>query len=98
MTNLDCKQLEGVKIQLIPLHMQHLWMKNYSYVLLNLQAKEALVIDPAWEMGKIEKALRDFTLTGILLTHAHEDHTDLVTPLVKKYRCPVWMSKEEIVH
>lgn len=98
MRSLDCRKHEGAQIQVIPLQMQHLWMKNYSYIVLNLQKKVALVVDPAWEIGKIEKALGDFTLTGILLTHAHPDHTDLVTPLVKKYRCLVWMSREEIAH
>lgn len=98
MTNVKDMQIEDSEIQVIPLQMQHLWMKNYSYLVLNLKKKEALVVDPAWEMGKIEKALGDFSLTGILLTHAHPDHIHLVSPLVKKYRCLVWMGKEEIVH
>ena len=96
--NISHEKPEISRVQVIPLQMQHLWMKNYSYAVLNLQKKEALLVDPAWEMKKIEKALEGFTLTGILLTHAHPDHTDLVSPLIKKYQPPVWMSKEEIVY
>ena len=96
--DLDFKQVEVSQIKVIPLQMQHLWMKNYSYIVLNLQRKEAIVVDPAWEIGKIEKALEGCILTGILLTHAHSDHTHLVVPLVKKYRCLVWMGRKEISH
>jgi hydroxyacylglutathione hydrolase len=92
------KITELSQVQFITLQMQHLWMKNYSYIVLNLQKKEALVVDPAWEIKKIEKSLENFDLTDILLTHAHPDHTHLVTPLVKKYECSVWMSREEINH
>lgn len=86
------------EVQVLPLQMQHLWMKNYSYLVFNTTKKKALVVDPAWEIKKIEKALGEYLLTDILLTHSHPDHTDLVIPLVKKYLCSVWMSKEEINH
>lgn len=86
------------EVQVSPLQMQHLWMKNYSYLVFNTAKKKALVVDPAWEIKKIEKALGEFSLTDILLTHSHPDHTDLVAPLVKKYSCSVWMSREEILH
>lgn len=89
-------QIMNSDIQVLPLQMQHFWMKNYSYLVLNTSKKKALVVDPAWEIKKIEKSLGEFSLTDILLTHSHPDHIDLVLPLVKKYSCSVWMSKQEI--
>lgn len=94
----DFNHAEVSQIKILPLQMQHLRMKNYSYVALNLQSKEAIVVDPAWEIEKIEMALEDHILTGIILTHAHFDHVHLVAPLVKKYRCLVWMGSKEITH
>ena len=86
-------EINGV---VITIDVQHQSMKNYVYVILNPQDKQAIVIDPAWEIDKIEAALNGFTLTHILLTHSHIDHTHLVIPLVEKHRCSVWMSKAEI--
>lgn len=87
-------------IRITPLRMQKSWMKNYTYVVSNLASGESLVIDPAWEKHKITEvlAITKTRLTGILLTHAHPDHTHLAVPLVEEYGCPVWMSDAEIRH
>ena len=58
MNNIKHEKTENSQIQVIALQMQHLWMKNYSYVVLNLQKKEALIVDPAWEIRKTDKANR----------------------------------------
>lgn len=84
--------------RVIALHMCHLAMKNYNYLVVDPGTRLAVIIDPAWEMEKIDAALLDerAELRGILLTHSHPDHIDLARPLAEKYDCPIWMSKQEI--
>jgi len=80
------------------LKMHHQSMKNYSYLIANLPGSQAVIVDPAWQIEKIDQALRDSQarLTGILITHSHPDHTHLAKPIAEKYDCPIWMSKAEI--
>lgn len=72
-------------------------MKNYTYLVFDPARHEALVIDPAWELPKVEEALNQhqLVLKTILVTHGHRDHVDLVKPLVEKYGCEVWMSERD---
>ena len=80
------------------LKMQHKYMINYNYLVVDPITRQSVIIDPAWQMDKIENALIKTCseLKGILLTHSHPDHIHLAKPLAKKYNCPIWMSHEEI--
>jgi len=71
---------------------------NYSYIVVDKLRKDALVVDPAWEIDKIVNILKenDANLTSILLTHSHYDHTNLVDPLVKRFGVNVYISKKEM--
>ncbi len=73
-------------------------MKNYNYLVIDPDSMQAVIVDPAWEIGKIEQAVTDAqaTLRGVLVTHSHSDHIDLARPLAEKYDCPIWMSNAEI--
>lgn len=73
-------------------------MKNYSYLVVDPSTSQAVIVDPAWELETIERAVAEegASLAGILVTHAHHDHVDLARPLAEKYGCPIWMSKAEI--
>jgi hydroxyacylglutathione hydrolase len=73
-------------------------MKNYTYLIYNSDTKAAILIDPAWDMGRYDDELskNHLTLTAILLTHHHMDHTNLAGKLATKYKCPVFMSQNEI--
>jgi glyoxylase-like metal-dependent hydrolase (beta-lactamase superfamily II) len=84
--------------QVIVLKMCHAAMKNYTYLVVDSGSREALIVDPAWQMEKIDQALAITRawLRGVLITHSHPDHTHLAEPVAKKYDCPIWMSKEEI--
>jgi hydroxyacylglutathione hydrolase len=88
----------GVVPQVIVLRMPYMVMVNYSYLVADTVSKQSVVVDPAWDMEKIEQALADTqtVLSGILLTHSHPDHIHLSKPLAEKYHCPIWMSTEEI--
>ena len=90
---------DTLKLQVIPLRMSLPFMKNYSYLCIHPVSHDVVIIDPTGEMEKIVQALSkaEAVLRGILITHAHPDHIHLVKPLVKKYNCPVWMFREEIV-
>ncbi len=84
--------------RVVELEMRFRLMKNYNYLVIDPLTRQAVVVDPAWEIDKIDTALAEagVSLSGILITHSHPDHVHLAIPLSEKYDCPVFMSKEEI--
>src|ERR1051326_8702203 len=76
----------GPVLQVIALKVQYRAMKNYSYLIVDTENHEAVIVDPAWEMQTIEKALNgtQSTLQGILITHSHPDHIHLARPLAER--------------
>jgi len=96
-SNLNIEYNEQVA-EVTVLKMSHNSMINYNYLIVDPLSRKAVIVDPAWEMGKVDQALIDAnaTLSGILLTHAHGDHIHLAKPLAAKYQCPIWMSHQEI--
>jgi hydroxyacylglutathione hydrolase len=85
--------------RVIVLEVQCPFIKNYNYLVVDPVSRQAVIVDPAWQMEKIDQALMDAraTLGGILITHAHPDHIHLAKPIAEQFNCPIWMSKEEIV-
>ena len=79
--------------RIIVLEMYFETVKNYNYLVLD-SMRNAVIIDPAWEMHKIEKAVSDnqANLRGILVTHSHPDHLHLALPLSQRFDCPIRMS------
>jgi hydroxyacylglutathione hydrolase len=73
-------------------------MINYNYLVVDPSSLHAVIVDPAWEIEKIDWAVADAQaiLSGVLVTHSHPDHIHLAKPLAEKYNCPIWMSKVEI--
>jgi glyoxylase-like metal-dependent hydrolase (beta-lactamase superfamily II) len=51
-------------------------MQNFVYVVADPATREAVVVDPAWEIDAIVRCLEeeDLTLKAILVTHFHPDH------------------------
>jgi hydroxyacylglutathione hydrolase len=84
-------------IRVIPLRVSRFFLINYSYIVLDEVSKEAVIVDPAWEFGRI----RDFIsglgirLKAVLLTHSHFDHSHLANRMAKRFDCPVFMSDRE---
>lgn len=80
------------------LEVRYHFMKNYNYLVVDPVSLQAVIVDPAWEIDTIDRALADAgaTLSGILVTHSHHDHIHLCKPLAEKYDCPIWMSNAEI--
>ncbi|MCI8669657.1 MAG: MBL fold metallo-hydrolase [Lachnospiraceae bacterium] len=71
---------------------------NYVYLCNDKNTKEALLVDPAWDAKKIEECIskKGVHLKMILLTHTHEDHTNLAEYFAEKYDVAVHISNEEI--
>lgn len=76
----------------------HFQWCNYCYIVVDKSTQSALIIDPAWELLKISEKLSELKvdLKAIFLTHSHDDHVNLVDPLVNKFNPIVYMSKKEI--
>jgi hydroxyacylglutathione hydrolase len=88
----------GMLPRVVVLKTHYQFMKNYNYLVVEPNRRQAVIVDPAWEMGTIDQALAcaQARLRGILITHSHTDHVDLAEPLAEKYDCPIWMSEREI--
>lgn len=56
---------------------------------------KCILIDPASKAEKLIEILGNRELIGILLTHGHFDHIKAVDGLVKKYKCPVYINKQD---
>lgn len=57
-------------------HQQATQMQNFAYLVICGETKEAVLIDPAWDVAGL-LALADaegVKVTGVLATHAHPDH------------------------
>lgn len=84
--------------EVVTLRMSNQSLINYNYLIIDAETRNAVIVDPAWELDVIEEALYNASasLKGILLTHAHLDHVHLAKPLSQRYLCPIWMSEKEI--
>ena len=51
-------------------------MQNFVYLIGDTETRECVAVDPAWEIDAIldEIAADDMRLTGMLVTHTHQDH------------------------
>jgi hydroxyacylglutathione hydrolase len=84
--------------QVVVMRVTFAFMVNYCYLVCDSMTDQSVIVDPAWDMEKIDMVLADTRtkLSGVLLTHSHPDHIHLAEPLAQKYDCPIWMSHEEI--
>jgi len=51
-------------------------MQNFVYLVGDTETRDCVVVDPAWEIDAIldEMQSDDMRLTGMLVTHTHQDH------------------------
>jgi hydroxyacylglutathione hydrolase len=75
-----------------------LGFKNQCYLI--YKQNTGILIDPAWDFTLIDNFIESnkISITGILLTHSHFDHTNLAERFGIKYNVPVFMSAEEIAY
>src|SRR5437879_5766053 len=72
-------------------------MANFVYLVGDPKTKECAVVDPAWDVPAILKAVEDngWKLSRILVTHNHPDHTNGIGALLKAADVPVHIHRED---
>lgn len=72
-------------------------MINYTYIIVDNNSNNCVIIDPAWQLEKIINFIdiNRLKVNSIFLTHSHHDHVNLVYYLVNAYNCTVYISKIE---
>lgn len=87
-----------MKSTILVIKVTQLFIKNYCYLIFDKSSKDAVLVDPAWQMGKIEQLLaqHEVKLKAVLITHHHFDHVHLAESFAKKYALPVFMSQQEM--
>ena len=71
--------------------------RTRCYIISNGENREAIVVDPADEAGRIEQYLteNDLVCKGILLTHGHFDHILAAPELVAKTQVKIYAQETE---
>lgn len=81
-------------------------MRNFMYLLGDPASREAVVVDPAWDVGGLlERAASDgYRVKGALVTHYHPDHVggdlfglqiDGLAELMGQEAVPIWVNRHE---
>jgi hydroxyacylglutathione hydrolase len=81
-------------------------MENFVYLIGDAERREAVVVDPAWDVSGILEQLKrdDMKLTGVLVTHYHPDHVgghlfghdiEGLAELIAKAPTPVYVDAHE---
>ena len=81
-------------------------MANFMYLLGDPESRQAVIVDPAWDVGSLLKIARedDYTISGALISHYHPDHVggDLwgvqvegVARLLEEESVPLYVNKHE---
>ncbi|MBI3251968.1 MAG: MBL fold metallo-hydrolase [Candidatus Omnitrophica bacterium] len=73
-------------------------MENFVYLIGSKTAREAFVVDPAWQVDTVLRAAREenFKIVGALVTHYHFDHTNGIEELLEAVDCPVYVNKKDV--
>ena len=72
-------------------------LQNFVYLIGSLETREAVVVDPAWNVPKIlETAAQDeMKITSAIVTHTHFDHINGVQDLLKVTDAQLFVHKNE---
>jgi glyoxylase-like metal-dependent hydrolase (beta-lactamase superfamily II) len=73
-------------------------MENFVYLVGAADSKEALVIDPAWDVPAIERAVEEDgkVIACAAVSHCHFDHMNGVPDLLERHDIPVYAQKDEV--
>ncbi len=73
-------------------------MANFVYLVGPAGSKEAVVVDPAWDVGAILNAAESDgrRIVGALVTHWHPDHTNGLDELVRRTDATVYIHRDDI--
>src|SRR3990167_8702022 len=72
-------------------------MENFVYLVGDSNTREALVVDPAWDVDVIFKAAEQngFKIKGAMITHTHFDHINGLEALLGKTDGIVYIHEDE---
>lgn len=72
-------------------------MQNYVYFIANSDTKEAVVVDPAWDVDYIRQQAQKqgLSIKAALITHGHPDHTNGIEDLLRTHDIPIYVSEHE---
>ena len=71
---------------------------NYIWTIVHLKKQSAIIIDPGAANPILDMlAQQDLTLTAILITHHHWDHTQGILGILEKYLVPVYGPAEDMI-
>jgi hydroxyacylglutathione hydrolase len=73
-------------------------MDNFVYLVGPKDSSEVLVVDAAWDVPAIEKALEEDgkRLVGAFVSHCHGDHTNGLPELLSRHDVPVYAQRAEV--
>lgn len=73
-------------------------MQNFGYLIGDEKTKQAFIVDPAWSPAKILSIVEKegFKLAGLLVSHAHFDHTNAIEDLLALVDVPVYAQADEV--
>lgn len=73
-------------------------MQNFCYLIGDDRTKQALVVDPAWDKQKILMTVKEsgLRLAGLVVSHAHFDHTNAIEDLLNDVDVPVYVQQKEV--
>ena len=72
-------------------------IQNYVYLIGDRNKREAMVVDPAWDIPSILSVAEKegYQIKGALLTHAHFDHSNGLEELIGKTDSVAYVNKHE---
>ena len=84
------------RILVLPFKHGPFW--NFSYLVACTVTRQAVIIDPAWDVANVLAAARDHELdvTTVFLTHGHSDHSHGVSEVVAQLGASVIAHESEV--
>ena len=72
-------------------------MENFVYLIHDHASGRAAVVDPAWDVPEVLALAKRLgvTITDILLTHSHHDHTNGIEAVLQQYDAQLHLLKAE---
>ena len=73
-------------------------MENFVYLVGRQDSPEVLVVDPAWDVEAIERAVEQQgkQMVGAFVSHCHHDHTNGLPRLLARRDIPVYAQRAEV--
>ena len=65
--------------------------EEYANTYVICRFDQCVIIDPSHDMPSILESVNQRKIVGVLITHAHQDHVDLIA----QFDCPIYIHKED---